>query len=261
MLGGKPDPLLRRWHRCRRWTVKDMPCPFRHLGDTEPAEPLGPGASPLDRIIEWYVRDINISRRIGWTHGGPPPWLDKIYTFLSEASRVPATGFKLLEHPHRAPPATGFELLEHPHINDAVQGTLKRMGAEPAFPPLLNMSQFLPETFPTPHGKRPGLFFLEEALTTYLEQFQMRMPELKTGTGLTKGAKVDIAGKGKAPPTGSQRTPSQGIGSRSLKGRAGNPGVTQSNWTEIMQEMVGLVGGQTTGQGGPPPNTVQQGEI
>lgn len=42
-----------------------MPCPFRHEGEQEPERSSEPG-TPFDWIKHWYLRDINISRRVGW---------------------------------------------------------------------------------------------------------------------------------------------------------------------------------------------------
>lgn len=41
-----------------------MPCPFRHEG--EPEQKPGP-RNPVDWIRDWYLRDVNISRRVGWS--------------------------------------------------------------------------------------------------------------------------------------------------------------------------------------------------
>ncbi len=41
-----------------------MPCPFQHEGEP-PRSPDPRG--PFDWIKDWYLRDINISRRVGWS--------------------------------------------------------------------------------------------------------------------------------------------------------------------------------------------------
>lgn len=43
-----------------------MPCPMRHEGDQEPDRRPGP-RSPFDWVRDWYLRDVNISRRVGWS--------------------------------------------------------------------------------------------------------------------------------------------------------------------------------------------------
>lgn len=63
-LGRRPDPGLKRWHRCRRWTDKAMPCPFHR--DSEPPKSPEP-RTPFDWVKDFYLRDINISRRVGWS--------------------------------------------------------------------------------------------------------------------------------------------------------------------------------------------------
>ncbi len=41
-----------------------MPCPFQHEG--EPPQTDSP-RNPFDWIRDWYLRDINLSRRVGWS--------------------------------------------------------------------------------------------------------------------------------------------------------------------------------------------------
>lgn len=65
VLGRSPDPSLKRWHRCRKWEERNMPCPFTHEGEKEPPKSRDP-RTPFDWIKDWYLRDVNISRRVGW---------------------------------------------------------------------------------------------------------------------------------------------------------------------------------------------------
>lgn len=219
-----------------------MPCPFVHAGEAEP-EPLGPGATPLDRIIDWYVRDVNISRRIGWTHGPPPEPVQRIYEWVNSALET----FMPAERGHALP------------MGGKVEAILERLQPEPqkgAFPPLVNESMFGPEVNPpVPHGKRPGLFFLEQAFTTMLaeERFGAWLPAKKEFSKLGSSTKP-------FPSVGGSGTPAGG-GTRRGEARRMPIGQTQVNWTEVVQQMTSLVGGQTPVSGGPPANTVQQGEI
>lgn len=42
-----------------------MPCPFQHEGEKEPPR-SAPPRGPYAWIKDWYLRDVNISRRVGW---------------------------------------------------------------------------------------------------------------------------------------------------------------------------------------------------
>ncbi len=39
----------------------------------------------MERLLDWYVEEINISRRIGWKHGPPPPPVMHALNFFNEA--------------------------------------------------------------------------------------------------------------------------------------------------------------------------------
>lgn len=41
-----------------------MPCPYQHQGEPEKAPSP---RNPVDWIRDWYLRDVNISRRVGWS--------------------------------------------------------------------------------------------------------------------------------------------------------------------------------------------------
>lgn len=70
-----------------------MPCPFRHEG--EPAQEPNP-RKPHDWIRDWYIRDVNISRRVGWSGRAHDAFVapfaeayrfaDKVWTFEGHPS-------------------------------------------------------------------------------------------------------------------------------------------------------------------------------
>lgn len=91
VLGSKVDPLLKNWHRCRKWTDKKMPCPMEHEGDQEPERT--PKGGPTDWIREWYLRDINISRRTGWKG-------EKHDQFVEWVNKLTGEIFAPEKHPH-----------------------------------------------------------------------------------------------------------------------------------------------------------------
>ena len=133
-----------------------MPCPFRHKGEPEPV--VYERRKPLDRVKDWYVRDINISRRIGWKHGPPPEFVQRIYEFVNEQL------FKF-ETP---------EKVDAMDMGLRFQVFLEKLVESPAlaqkitFPPLLNQSLFEGPLEPVGHGKVPQWAPLEQGLTTML---------------------------------------------------------------------------------------------
>ena len=225
------------WHRCRRWTENRMSCPFRHLGEPEEKPEV---KKPLDRVRDWYVKDINISRRIGWKHGPPPEFVQRIYEFVNDS-------LALFERPEKLDAmdmGARFQLF----IEKVIETGGPALKQEVSFPPLMQKSLFLgeDEPEPKPHRKAPKGAPIEEALTTMLgeERFGAWLPH-KRDSPREAGSRDPGKAEGKYRPSstaGTQQRPPRGGAGRPA--RAANPGVMQTNWTEIINQMTDLVGGQ-----------------
>ncbi len=89
---------MRHWHRCDRWRNRQMACPQGGKAGSStggphrgPSDPRGPGW--LDRAVDWYVDNVNISRHIGWKHGPPPKPFMWLYEFINEPTKGKALDF------------------------------------------------------------------------------------------------------------------------------------------------------------------------
>ena len=214
-----------------------MACPFTHVG--EPEDKPAP-KKPLDRVRDWYVKDVNISRRIGWEHGPPPAFVQRIYEFVNDS-------LSLFERPEKLDAmdmGPRFKLF----LEKLVETGGPSLKQEVNFPPLMQQSLFQgeDEPVPKPHRKAPKGAPLEEAFTTMLseERFGAWLPHSRKNPR-EAGSRDPGKPEGKYRPTstaGARQTPARGGAGRPA--RAANPGVMQTNWTEIVNQMTDLVGGQ-----------------
>jgi len=198
-----------------------------HRGEDPP--PRTRVGGPLENLRRWYVRDINISRRIGWEHGGPPDRFVKIYEAVDELLKV----------------FVPKQRLDAMDMGERFKELLQTMNGVPTpeqkgtFPPLLNKSLFNyeDEPEPQPHRKVPRLGELEAGLT---EIFGAWLPGKREFTGPVKDPKLNFSST-----TGTRPSPPRSPG----QGRRMAPAPQLTDWTVIVNQMVDLVGGPVLGPG------------
>lgn len=215
-----------------------MPCPYAHF---EEPDGTGEPRKPLDRVIDWYRKDINLSRRVGWEHGPPPQWIQRIYEYVNDLTLFQKGGqtdamdmgqrFKAIMEGFSREPGL------YPPADPKGEG-----GAERPFrafwPPVKDPALYPPMDAKGSGGKeRPYTAFWEEAFTTILDEqrFGSWMP------GRKQFGQVATRDPGESEPTYKSTT-----GTRGTRGptQGGTAGVLQTNWTEVVNQMTGLVGGQ-----------------
>lgn len=201
-LGSKPDPLLRRWHRCRTWMDRKMPCPFQHEGEIEP--PKSEPGNPFNWIKDVYLRDINISHRTGWSGPAHDRFVEpfgNVYGFEDTPQK---------EEQHRSYPNEVFkEVLQefgartgtYPPADAYATNEDWERGVEMMWPPVADKT--LTGLYPPRDAIGSGMDFQrpfqmhweEVALATEVETFQNPMP------GSTPGGFPHVEGPGSEPGT------------------------------------------------------------
>ncbi len=153
-----------------------MPCPFNHAPRGDTFVPSPEPRTPLGRAVDWYKRDVNISRRVGWEHGPPPKpimqivdqvdkWVNELWpTEKTDGMDVPEKVTAILRtwqsagvYPPADPKGEGGE--ERPY--------------EAFWPPVSDVGIYAPvdpKGEGDPDRQRPYKAFWEEALTTLIDE-------------------------------------------------------------------------------------------
>jgi len=147
------------------------------------------------------------------------------------------------------------ERLDAMDMGERFSELLQTMNGEPqpeqkgTFPPLLNRSLFTLEDIygeePEPHPKIPRLGQLAAGLTEILGNVGAWLPGKKEFAGPSSDPKQRFSST-----AGTRPSPPRGPGSPHQNRRM-SPGPLQTNWSEIIEGMVDLIGGPIEG----PPNT------